>query len=510
MSNDKNNVGIYSVGTESKLMVRHSFIYGIGSILDRSIAFLMLPIYTRFLTPADYGILELLAITTDILGMLVSLRINRAMYRFYFEYEAQRDQNEVISTSFLMFGGIGLAGVALACFVSGSISVAILDSVDYRVYFIINFVTLWLNTIVMMAFDYLQMLKKSAAYVALSASKLFVGLLLVIYFIVILKKGVLGMLYGNLISSSVFLIILMPPILFKVGVNVSKRKFLAILRYGLPLLPGSVANYIVLVSDRYFVKMFGSLADTGIYSLSYRFGLLPHSLVTIPFFNIWSVRRFELLKRVNAEELMGRIITYFFAILTFVGLGISILGKDVLLIMAHHEFWSAYRYIPILILSYIIFGLFNHFAMGILISKKTEYMSYIDIANGVMNVGLNIILIKRFGIYGGAFATLISYTFRIAALFWVSNRFQKIYFEFGRATKILVSAALLYWLSTFVSFNSIFLNIISKSLILMLYPLSLSVLRFYSAFEVEGLKTIVRKILRERSLKFVFTVNGDK
>ena len=84
-------------------------------------------------------------------------------------------------------------------------------------------------------------------------------------------------------------------------------------------------NFAVLVSDRYFVRFFDSLAAAGIYSLSYKFGLVAHNFITVPFFQIWSVRRFELLKNENAEKFMGKVITYFLFVLMFIALSLSVL-----------------------------------------------------------------------------------------------------------------------------------------------------------------------------------------
>ena len=489
--NNNEKIEVSSVGSESKLMIKHSLAYGLGNVFNRVIGFVMIPVYTRYLIPAEYGILELLSLTTEIIGMILSIRISRAMYRFYFEYDSIKDKNEVISTALVSFGAIGLAGLFLASLASGFLAENILDSARFSHYFIVSFVTLWFNTVVLMAFYYLQILKKSVQYVILSAIKLLIALSFNIYFIVFLKMGVLGILYGNLIASVSLTIILVIPVLIKVGIRFSGRKLIEMLKYGLPLIPGSLANFVVLVSDRYIVKFFGSLADTGIYSLSYKFGILPHMFITVPFFQIWSVRRFELMKRKDAEELMGKIVTYFIFMITFIGLGISVLAKDTIHLMVGSKYWEAHLYIPILILSYIIFGLFNHFSMSILIQKKTKYISYIDVGNGILNIALNILLIKSYGIYGAAYATLISYTIRISSLYIVANHLQKIYFEFGRVGKIFISAGLIFTICSLITVSSPLISLFVKFFIAFLFPLVLYFLSFYTTDEITKFKSVI-------------------
>ena len=489
-----------SVTQESKLMVKHSIVYGLGNVLNRVVGFVMIPVYTRFLVPAEYGTLELLSLTTEILGMLISMRLAGAMYRFYFEYDALQDRNEVISTAIISFGLLGIVGLSMAATGSGFLAEKVLDSRGYSYYFIISFTTLWFNTMVGMGFYYLQILKKSVLYISLSAVKLAIALGFNIYFIVYAQKGVLGILYGNLIAAVSLFAILVIPMLFRVGVRFSSAKIRDMLAYSLPMVPGSIANFLVLVSDRYIVKVFGSLADTGIYSLSYKFSVVPHTFITVPFFQIWSVRRFELMKDGRAEVLMGRVITYFLFLITYVGLAISVLAKDVIHIMADSKYWEAYRYVPILILSYLVFSLFNHFVFNIFAAKKTKYISYIDIGNGIVNVLLNIVLIRSFGIYGAAVATLISYSLRIGALYLVSSSLNKVYFEFGRAGKILTAAIAIFGVCALVQAASPYLGICVKSVILLFFPVLLYFLQFFSKDELHKLNRIVS----QRSLKSVW------
>ena len=301
------------------------------------------------------------------------------------------------------------------------------------------------------------------------------------------------MLYGNLIASLFIFVFLSIPILFIVGFKFSSNKTKEMLKFSLPMIPGAIANFLVLVSDRYIVKVFGSLSHAGIYSLSYKFGTLPHKFVTVPFFQIWSVRRFEIFKNKDSEIVMGKIITYFMYILFFVGLGISVLIKDTIKFMADEKFWSAYKYVPILVLSYIVFGLFNHFATPILISKKTKYLSYIDITNGITTVMLNIVMIKYYGIYGASFSTLISYVFRIAMLYYIGNKLQKIYFEFYRVFKLFFVSMVLFFICLYIDMNSIVLNMMIKFLIALTFPLLLYIFRFYTKDELAWGYSFIRR-----------------
>ena len=102
---------------ESKFLAKHTLIYSLGNFMQRIISLLLLPVYTRFLTPYDYGVKELVGLSTDVIGILLATAISGAIYRFYFEYKDVKDRNEVISSAVItiaVFGLIALLFLSLA------------------------------------------------------------------------------------------------------------------------------------------------------------------------------------------------------------------------------------------------------------------------------------------------------------------------------------------------------------------------------------------------------------
>lgn len=473
-----------SLKQESKLLARHSIVYGAGNFLNRFAGFLLIPFYTRFLTTADYGSLELVGLTTELIGIVLSVRLSRAVYRFYFEYDELRERNAVVSTAIVAFGSIGLAGLALVSIANPFLAEHILDGRQYASYFFISFASLWFQTVVGIGQYYLMAVQRSRTYVQNSFAMVLVTILCNIYLVAALKLGVKGILLGNLAGAVAGFFIVILPILRTVGFRISREALRGMLRYGLPLIPGAIANFCVLVSDRFFVKYFVSLSATGLYSLGYKFGVLPDSFVTVPFFQTWSARRMELMRDPGAEEKMGKIVTHFLVVLTFVGMTTSALIGDVLKIMADQSYWPAAQYVPVITLGIIIYGTFNPFLIPIMVEKKTHFLSYIDIANGIINVGLNFLLIPRFGAWGACYASLLAYTGRVAMTYWIGNRIRPIYFEFRRFLHMLVAGAITYYAAVSLPVTSPWIGLPLRSLVLLLYPAILYFTAFFSQDEV--------------------------
>jgi O-antigen/teichoic acid export membrane protein len=227
------------------------------------------------------------------------------------------------------------------------------------------------------------------------------------------------------------------------------------LRFNLPIIPANLASLIVNASDRYFIKVFFSVAETGIYSLGYKFGNIVFYFVRVPFMQIWEPRRYALYQENAPAEIYAKVATYFWMILVFTGLGISILMKDVIKIAATPEFWAAGYYAPAIVLSYIIYAMDNHVGFGILIQKKTEYWTYVNMVMCVINLILNFALIPKYGSWGAVWATFFSLLFKVTTLHIVSRKLFYIPFEWWRMGGMLIFALILYGISILIHYDNI-------------------------------------------------------
>ena len=481
-----------SVGNESKLLARHSIIYGIGTSANKIVGFLLLPIYTQYLTTREYGIKELVGLSTDILGILLATAISSAFYRFYFDYTEERDRQMVLSSSYIFLGMFGLVFVCILSLGSPIMARYILDSSELYVYFLIAFASLWFQTINTIGLNYLRVTLKSGQFVVLSLFRLILAIALNIYFIMVLRMGVMGILLSTLITSIAMSLVLNVPQLVKTGLGYSPQIIRDMLKFGLPMIPSQFGTLIVNLSDRFFIKGYCSIAEAGIYSLGYRFGILPGTFVSEPFNQVWQPRRLEMYNQENAEEIFGRIFTYFLLFISFTALGVAVLTEEILVLIADKAFWPAYKIVPIIVLANVIFTFHYHFNMGIIIEKKTKYLAYINVSNAALALLLNFLLIPRYGIYGAAYATLIAYIYKAASTYFFSNRFFKIHFEFIRMGKIFLAAFIVYAISRQVDTASVYADIAVKTLLVFTFPMVLYLMNFFTPEEKNRIGSIFR------------------
>ena len=488
------------ISKEIKFLLTHSSIYGVGTIVSQLVAFIMLPVYTRFLTPKDYGILELINITTGIIGIVVTIGIARALSRYYYEFETQREQNKVVSTTYITYSSIALCCILLLLSLTDFFAAIILDSKQYSYFFKINFINLALGGLIDIGLMYLRITKKPFVYISITITRLIMLLSLNILFIVFLKKGVLGIFYSTLITRIVFSIIITVAILIRTNLRFSLSLSFDMLKFSLPLIPATLANTMINQSDKYFVRYFFTIADTGIYSLARKLGNTVHLLLTMPFMMTYMPRRFEIMNKPDAQHIYAKVFKYYCAVTVFVGLAISVLIPEILVIMTTPEFYAAGKYVPLIVLSMIIFGFKYHFEFGILWSKKTKYYAYINIVTAVINLYLNFILIPLYGLWGGVWSSLIVLTIHSFALYFVSQRLYPINYEFNSICKLFLMAFCLYYISLFVKVDSLLLNSAIKFVLVFLFPVLCISLRIFSQQELRGLKNILNTLAE----KYIF------
>jgi len=314
----------------SKKLASHGSIYLLGNIIRRAVSLVMLPIYTRFLTPADYGIIELLSMVIDFAGIILGLRIGQAIFRFYHEYDNISDRNEVISTSLYLISILDILGILLIVALVKPISYAVFGNYTSASYLLLFSVTLLFQSMIEIPMLFLRAQQRPWLFVTFSTIKLVLQLGLNIYFVVIKNMNVEGVIYSALISGAIMSAILTLYTLSITGMKWSSKKAKELSSFSIPLVLTSIVTFYITFGDRYFLRIYHGLTEVGIYSLGYKFGFLLSFLVTTPFFNIWDSEKYNIYKKPNAREIYQKTFLVLSSAVIFVAIGISVFVKDIL------------------------------------------------------------------------------------------------------------------------------------------------------------------------------------
>ena len=415
---------------------RHTLVYGAGMMLTRAVSFIMLPVYTRFLTPADYGVMELIGMTLDIISIVAGAKLALGIFRYYHQAEGERDRNAVVSTALVSLGSsYGVIG-AITYAIAKPLSLLVFTSPQYTPLIQLAAITLALQSLQLVPLSYARLRERSVLFVTANSLKLAMQLGFNIYFVVYHGMGVRGVFLGNLVASAIVGAWLCAYVVRDVGLRLSPVATGQLLRYGLPLIGTQFATFIVTFADRYFLQRAGTIGDVGIYSLAYQFGFLLAAIGYIPFEMVWEPMRFEIAKRGDRDEVFARGFLYMNLVLITTAVGLSLFVPDVLRVMTTPAFYSAADLVPVILIAYVLQGWAQIQDIGILMSEKTVYSTFANWAAALVALAAYALLIPRYHGMGAAVATAIAFATRYGWIYFFSQRLWSVEYRWSPVVRL--------------------------------------------------------------------------
>ena len=475
-------------------------IYAIGVVINRAVSFIMLPIYTQCLTPADYGTLELLVITTDIFSMIFGVGISGAIFRYYFRYENQKDRNMVISTSSILLTCSFFIAVCLGFAFSEGISLIVFGTQEASYFFRLCFISLFFQSFIEIPLIFIRAQQRPFLFVGISIAKLALQLSLNIYFVVIKDLHIVGVLYSMVISSILIGVILMGYTLKNVGIRFRSTLAGSMIVFGAPLIISNLASFIYTFSDRYFLKIFTDTTEVGIYSLGYKFGFVLWVLVVSPIFSIWGPKRFEIAKKPDAIKINQQVFIILNFFIISVALGISLFVKDLFRVMSSPSFWPAHKVVPLVLIAYIVQSwiLFTYF--GIFYKGKTKYMAWANSISAGSIIILNFALIPWLKSYGAAIATIIAFLIRWIIVYYNSQKLYRLYLPWNKCMRIFILSVIIYIINHLFNIDHLFFSICKSSFLFIFYLLLLYYLPIFTLDEKDRVVSIFRNWIEKNIL----------
>lgn len=432
-----------AAGTPLRTVGKHVMVYGLGVVVSRAASFVMLPIYTRYLTPADYGILELLEMTTDVIAMIAGMGLAASVFRFYSGAEDDEGRHVIVSTASIAVTIIAVMVAALGFTVAPTISRVVLK-VAHPDYVRLYFLTYLVQTAAIVPFAFLRAIHRSLLFVVLNVSQLLLALSLNIYLVVFHHQGVRGVLISGLLSSTVIGAVVVTYALHHTGVRFSLARAKAMAIFGFPLALWSIGSFVLTFSDRYFLNYYSTTSTVGIYSLGYKFGFVLVAFAYQPFSQVWDPHRFEVAKQADAINVFDRVFFYLNLVLGVMAFLIAIFVKDFLRVMSDRAFLPAASVVPIVLMAYILQSWTNYCNVGLYLKDQTRLAALASWIGVGVCIVLNFALIPTFAMYGAAWATVGAFAARFICVYLFSQRYYPIHYHWRRVWAVFAILAVGY------------------------------------------------------------------
>jgi O-antigen/teichoic acid export membrane protein len=433
-----------------KQLGREALIYLIGMVLGRAASLIMLPVYTRVLTPADYGVLQLLDMTSDVVAILVSAGCTAGVMRFYFKADTERERRSVLGSAMTLQVGLNLVGTALLVLFAQPIWQYALHGAHHKELVYLAAANFTLGSLAIVPLIFMQIEKKALVFSMVSVARLVMQLSGNIIFLVVLRWGPAGILISSLIVNVVIGTATVVWMVRRIGIVVSRKALVDLRRFGLPYQFATLGTFIFTFGDRLFLDKYGGLAVVGLYSIAYQFGFMLGQIGIDPFMRAWTPRRFEYVRGPrdvrDAENIQG--FRYFNCLALTAATAIAVFVHPVLRLLAHEEYWQAANIVPIILAAYVVQGWATVVELGIDVSERTKYASYSVWASVAACLALYTLLIPRFGAAGAAWATLLGFLVRFFFHWRFSQRLWPLSYGW-KPTLRLASNAVIVTLAAF-------------------------------------------------------------
>ncbi len=470
-------------------ILQGSTLYSLAIIGSALVSIILLPVNTRFLDKTDFGVLDLLERVSIAVTFLLGLNFSAALGYFYFSKSSLEERAPVVGTMFagsLLMGALaGGAGLIFA----DRISQMVFRSPDYATYLRVVFATLPFGFVAEIGMSWLRVEDRTGAFVRASFFRLGVILIGTLVGVAALHLRVWGILSANIAAGGLTALIL-TVYCFRIYSFVFEwALFMRIVRFAVPLGLSGIALFIIHFGDRFIIPHFRPLSDLGIYSIAYKIGMLI-SVVHASFQNYWNAQVYQIAKRHDADSVVARTFSYLMLILSFCGLGLIVAAKPTLRILSAPAFWDAALLVPVIVMAYYARAVGDFFRCIFLVEGRPGYDAACNwIGAGVCLAGY-FALIPRWGIWGAAVATLITFlVIGVISVIWV-HRLKPFSVENGRLWKIVVAAAAPLGAYFLVPISSLWAQIGWSALLLLAYPMLLALMRFPTPAEWDLLHSL--------------------
>jgi len=447
-----------------KRLINQTAIYGLSSIIGRLLNYLLVPLYTRYFTPSEYGVVTEMYAYVAFLVIILTYGMETAFFRFS---QKSNTKKTVYSTTLISIIITSIFFIIITLFYSNNISywIGYENNIEYIQWFAI---IVALDAVSAIPFAYLRSKNKALKFATIRLINIFINIGLNLYFVIYKGFGVEYIFIANLISSSIMLFLLIPTIL-KSNWKFDKSLWKKMIFYAIPLLIAGFAGIVNETLDRVLLKHLlvntqNSLYEIGLYGAFYKLSIIMILFIQTfryaaePFF-------FSQEKEENAKKNYAIVMKYFVIVTAVIFLTVTVfydLIKGFLGSQFHDE--RGFVVVSLLLLANMFLGIYYNLSIWYKLTEKTKYGAYMSITGAMLTIILNIILIPKIGFIGCAWTTLICYFSMTIISYFLGKKQYPIPYEMYRLVFYFI-----LMLSLFLASQKISLGMFANSIYILIF-----------------------------------------
>ena len=392
-------------------LIKDLFFFTISTFIPKAISFFLVPLYTNYLTTAEYGIADLVSTTVSLLVPILTLDINDAVMRYTIE---DKDDKEPFRIAFFMV----LKSIIIVVIAFAINNIFNIFELDYQItiFCILNYIFISIYGI---CIAYLRATEKVKLLSIISILITIITVASNIFLLVVLKAGVIGYMISGCLGYAIVDIVVLIRInvlkLIKKEQEKNSNLKKQMLAYSLPLIAANISWWINSSADRYIVTAICGVEENGIYSVAYKIPTILQMLQSV-FSQAWLLSVFREYKKENGSKYVSNVYEIYYVAMCISCSILIVLDIPLAKFLYANKFFEAWKYVPFLLISVVFIANSGFFESMLTLQKKSTFVAYTTILGALVNIILNFILIYNVGTIGAAIATMCGYF-----VMWISR-----------------------------------------------------------------------------------------
>lgn len=477
------------LGHELKRLARHTAVYGLGGLVSRILAVLLLPLYTSYLAPGSYGRVEILTAASAVAVIVLRMGVSTAFFRFYFDSKEAAKRLVVVRTSFWFTMTMATVGLVIALVFASELS-ELLRLGHHPELVRAAAIGFWAQMNYEQLTSLFRVEERSVAFALASIANVLVTVGATVVLVVAFHQGALGLLVGNFIGTLCVYLALLAYRREQLGLQFDREVLRGMQRFGMPLVPSALALWTMNFVDRLFLAAYKSPAEVGVYSAAVKIA----SVITFAMFafrTAWPAFAYSIEDDRDAKRTYSFVLTYLLVFASWIALALGALAPWLVAAMTAPEYQRAEKAVALLAFAGAIYAGYTVMAIGSGRARKTQLNWVVTGIGAAVNVAVNFLLVQRYGMVGAAIATAVAYTVLFVGMTLYAQRVYPVAYQWRRVvTAVGVGVALT------VAARVPDLPLAPSVLLVLAYPLALALLGFYLPAERRRLRALPQRLQR--------------
>lgn len=472
-----------------KALAKNSVIYGLGNVTNKIAAIVLIPVLTHKLSLADVGFVAIIEMLDIFLVSIFMLGLGNTLFR-YLPTLSKEEQTPFIASVFWGQLLVNILILAVWLFYREAIMNFIGIPDRFRYLFPLIIINSLITVIGRFFLALWRHQDKPKTFITLSLFQFIGNLSVAILLLMGLDLGVESVVYSKTIIYGLSALLTVAAIIIRFPSFPNWTDFKKAARFGFPLIPMALVPPILTTSDRLFLNHFVTLDKIGIYSIGYKFGMLINIFLVTPLQTAWLPLMFKMNTNDESKSTIRDLVYYFSFISAGILLFVTAFRSEFIMILATPDYLPGAIFVPVIALAYLINGYRHFFMAGSALKDKTVGLGVAALSTIGVNVILNYFMIRSWGLWGAAIATVLSYLYFVSAIYIISEKQIQFHWDWKRIIKLFVWIGILVIPLLFVGLQITPVKVLLKIIVIIIFPVSAWYLGLLNKKELNGLSIL--------------------